>query len=964
MKLRFALSLLVLALARVSVAQPAANYINYGVTNNPQINATNVVNFGTINTFTSNPFETRNTVNFTNAPSGTINSDPGLHVETIFDNGQRVPVANFVNDGVISASGANFTISSGGFFVLTTTAAGTVDVIATNIAMSGSVSVGVDGLVRYKGNRVDLTRSGLAAGGGTANYYSGDIYNNRSNYVNATGVKDLYWGAGTNNVMTLQNGFPLNLPQLNVNGFRPPFVNSPFHEVVVPSFFGSFLTRVPSSFLSVPFQPFVWTNRFGAGGSNVTFQIVFLATNSLDTNLTTNVRFVRTGNESVPVVQFSFTDTETVSGVPFTSELYFSDRSAVSTNVILAGNLADATFRPINYDISRADTVGFSFGATTNQTINGIDFTRLGSFGIYSNLVVTNLYSAYSAQIGSLTDPNQIFSGSQNNPSLTDPTNAPGRVEILAAEQLDMTFARVRAENTIILRTSNYVGSAGVSLDAPIVYYDLQNMNTTLNLTNFIPPSVKRFNGFLNAWSGTWSNTASGVNADFHVLILDASQMTSVQPVLQPSINVRGTNIVIDAVLNAGKSLRLDSPAVTFNASNQLLLSFTAIPNLVATNLPVVNYFTNLGLISIPSEGHFGDDRTNGWIATVNRGQIFGATHSFRSTTFENSGPIVASGGPITLRAGAAKLANGSFSSTGDLNIWGNDILVRNYANSVGTTLNITATNSLTDGGPGASNQWSVGFGFKLNAKPATGDLLGTTITSAVAPQRNVVHTWAGENRGVTRAGYSNNAALGKLSLSGGANSLLTFNGGGVTNRALYVDYLELTGSLATSFSTMLNIDTNFVIYFANANVSVDTLNGALGGRLRWVKDYAGANSSIDVILANGQSVSVNAALLTSTSVDSDADGIVNAYDLSPFDGVVLKNTVQFVNLPPLTARITWEAAAQTEYEVDVATTLVPPNWSPLLNYTNSVATNGPVTIQDTVPPGSAARYYRVLYRP
>ena len=104
--------------------------------------------------------------------------------------------------------------------------------------------------------------------------------------------------------------------------------------------------------------------------------------------------------------------------------------------------------------------------------------------------------------------------------------------------------------------------------------------------------------------------------------------------------------------------------------------------------------------------------------------------------------------------------------------------------------------------------------------------------------------------------------------------------------------------------------------------------------------------------------------LCRSTSIDSDADGIVNAFDLFPFDGVVLQSTVAFLRGPPLTAEITWEAAANTTYRIEYATTFAPPNWLFLTNFVNSATNNGFVTFRDPLPADATARFYRVLYSP
>ncbi len=185
---------------------------------------------------------------------------------------------------------------------------------------------------------------------------------------------------------------------------------------------------------------------------------------------------------------------------------------------------------------------------------------------------------------------------------------------------------------------------------------------------------------------------------------------------------------------------------------------------------------------------------------------------------------------------------------------------------------------------------------------------------------------------------------------------MATFTGTGAQN-ALYVDYLQLNGPVSNNFANLLAISPNMTVYFANSNVRVETLDGALNGRLRWVREFAGPNSSVDV-LVNGVTIKVNAALVSSRTIDSDDDGIANFFDPSPFDGVMM----QPVTFTGGHANISWGAASQTVYTVQYTTTLTPPTWQFLLTYTNSAATNGIISVQDPTP--GTGRYYRVSYTP
>jgi hypothetical protein len=254
----------------------------------------------------------------------------------------------------------------------------------------------------------------------------------------------------------------------------------------------------------------------------------------------------------------------------------------------------------------------------------------------------------------------------------------------------------------------------------------------------------------------------------------------------------------------------------------------------------------------------------------------------------------------------------------------------------------------------------SVGSGFNLPIKPALGDLLGTTITLAAPTHENVVNTWAGTDRGLSTAGYTNNEAIGQLILNvapstvGGHNGVLTFNGAGVSN-ALYIDALVLTNFATQGNATnqynfpWLSIGNNMMVYFAQAwenghsvaeAIDNASRNGANGGRLRWIYDYAGYYSSTNYVYTNqfGRSFTnaVNAALAQSTVIDSDSDGIPNALDPTPFfehSEIDLKVTV--TNRPPLSAMVRWTTIPNATNFIYFATNIPTTNWLPFTNFNN-----------------------------
>ncbi|HSH16071.1 MAG TPA: hypothetical protein VLD18_08570, partial [Verrucomicrobiae bacterium] len=235
-------------------------------------------------------------------------------------------------------------------------------------------------------------------------------------------------------------------------------------------------------------------------------------------------------------------------------------------------------------------------------------------------------------------------------------------------------------------------------------------------------------------------------------------------------------------------------------------------------------------------------------------------------------------------------------------------------------------------------------------------------ISSRAGRFREIHHTWAGVDRGASTDGFNNNAALGRLVLSGERLPLFVFDtlDG---NNALYVDYLQLDGA-ATNVLMSLDIKPGMKIYFANANLPVGDLDGlfaddeAPAGRLRYVP--RGSASSTTVVVNGGQAGGITAALLASETIDSDGDGIPNAEDATPFDGVAIN--VELLSGDAPAARISWNGAARTEYQVQYRNTVGDSDWESLTNVITGNATS-PLTVND--PVGAAGtRFYRVLYSP
>ncbi len=969
------LGVLLLGAAQPARAATALITTNLSDVTNPQYDTTSLINFGTINVvnsqFSSFPslFSTINTINYTNTIAGKFLGDLGFQLQFI-TNTSRFYADNIINQGIIQ--GESILLS------------------ATNLVNSGELRAGSSGVLQLEGNTVTLTRSVLSAAGASTSLnstgYRSVSTNGTVTYQNPNSVTDIYWGAGTGNVMTAAFRSLLGLDLVALNspffGFFPPLAASPTHEVQ-ELFGGSGVFSTSTDIFGSNFIPFVRTNR---SGTNLNITVVLVQTNTANTNLTVDVRFLSFGGANsfqgnTPIVRFSTVGSDITTGAPYVNSLYFLDYLNTQTNSQLGANVQASSSRPGCYDLNRDSFYDFDFlpgfSLTTNESIFNISYYQPGSFALA--FVTNNLYAAYQAAIGNASSA----PGTPGYVSyLDDPTNFPGRVEI-NANSLELSQARIRADNFVSIRATNLVGSTGALIDAPFVQLFIANTNTTLSLTNFAPADVARPNGTLSFYSTTWTNSVTNTTPQltlrYHVLMVDASQLSGITPVTIQELAARGTNVVINNTLNIGRAIQIDSPSVTFSQSSQLNLPSLFSTNLVSSNFPNCLFFTNFGAINVPYQCALGSDRTLPFMNFVNRGTLTANSISIRAQQFETSGTNLTrsqfqgtnGGGPISILAESAKFdggtAGGLLSAGGSILLAGNDLKIRNHQINTAGTLILSPTNSLTDTGSVGTNRINVALGFNLTVKPASGDLLGTTIYTTAPFNRDVPHVWAGTDYGPVPAGYTNNAALGRL-LIDTSNSVFSLNrlsfAGATTNNALYVDYLELAGTITNDVAAHLFIDTNMTIYFANSSMPVESLDGLLGGRLRWVKDYAGPNTGVDVRLPDGRTVKVNVAKLNSQTLDSDGDGVVNASDLSPFDGVIINSRVTFTNVPPLTAYVTWEAAAQTVYQVEVNTNLPTASWQLLSNFTNASTTNRIVTFSEALPAGSDQRFYRISYQP
>jgi len=1011
-------ALLALLASPMGAQAADAYYINNGsVITAPQIDASNFVNYGTFNIFTTYPFETSDTLTFTNY--GSLVGAAGWRFDYASPgNGGRQLADTFfnANTATVQANDAPAVIVLG-LPTVSPVNPSYLWVHATNIVNQGLLSVGANGWLLLAGTNVGVARSGLEVQALTP----AGSRNIGTNFIPDTGISDLVW-AQTN--LNFPSGRIWDgLTAATAGGVLSFTIPGPNTTDSLSNSFGIFVTVTnivgitnPGAMLpTVDPTNILITNIYVP--TNIYKQAVFVGISD-PTTLTVGVRYFPSTSITNPfttvAVDITFTSTNAVTTLPEPTSLFFYDTLASETNRGINQNVQNTlAFRPANYVLSRLDDGRYRAGSSGNGVPDSLYLFDRNTF---SNNVVSGEYAAYWAFVDDLvSEPPPVTGGTV--------TNLPGRVQIYA-QNLDMRSARVRGAGEVIVKTEHLIGSSGAVVDCQNLSYNLASTNGLLSVQNLTKTAFARLKGDLLAWSALWSNSmtmiysnnysisnivdtngmtigmsatqsplTNGAALNLHTLLLDALFQTSL-PVITWDMLTRGTNVVIDDNMTVVQSFLVDGQSLTLNGNITFsqatidtsfgTVASSSISDWVYTNAPNLLYFTNNGTLTLPGNGHFGDDGPVPYIAFVNLGSINAASISLDGGYFQNSGNLAA-GGPLNMYGGTGKLENGQSTAGGAVQLACNNLKLNNYQLSAGSLLRLNVAGSLLDAGGVSSNLLSLHGGLNMLAKPLAGDLLGTTFQLLPPNFVAVDHVWAGLDRGVTANGYSNNVALGKLLLSPQTTDaarvpLFVFSGAGAQN-GLYVDLLDFS-NLGTNWNLIqqqiVQIDPNLVVYYAAAKLGFtpptnpagipmepeEFLDGQFGGHLRWVSSFAGPNSSVDVV-SNGVTIVVNKALRFSKIIDSNGNGIPNFYDPNPFNTVppVLSASILSAGQPAgRSIAISWNALPNTLYHVEFSTSLPGANWQPLSDYLSDSQTTQRATIWDTNAPVDVQRFYRVRY--
>ena len=952
---RISLFLAALGMVLLARSQTLDLYENYGSNTydplQPLIDARTFVNHGEFVVGSLYPFDTLNTLNYTNR--GVMIGAVGFNFHHLSGDGSRGLASLFRNEvnSLVSVVTSEFFPQPGtgvSDFVLTPA---TVEIAATNVVNRGIIEVAAPGVVEIRGDFVDLSRGGIQIlpieGIGTT-VIGG------TNFQPDVAISDGYWGGITNFIA-------------DSSGILSSFgggllVQTPIH-LVTNNFDGFVFPSLQSLAFAQP-DVFAISN---AVGTNVLVQAILAA---VPPGIEVEARFTPGdyGDRYTTLLELSSLATNVVTGEHDNHTLYLKDELAWNTNHVVLGNLNEPTYRPATYEVARVPSLEWFFGSPPDNSV--VIGPELLYQTTYSNTVTTNLYAAYRPQVGFLV----------SNPVLDSEGNQiidllPGRIEIRAGS-LELERARFRGEGLVSIQADHVMGSAHAALDGLNFAYDLGTTNEVLEIRNLARDSTERFGGSLDMFSMVWTNqfgleeegdpdpdtgeptlTTNFFQVVNHVMVVDALGMVSDYPVFTHDFDARGRRLVIHDDIAVVRSFHADAEVVEIRGD------FTIYGGLIdfdGTNLPEMKRLDVSGLMDIFNRLTLGlpaapleDLSLSGTLTAVSQ-RVF-------TDRLEHSGRQSA-GDRLEMYTGAATVGGAEIGSGGHIDWRGGDLRIRDSTVTASKQLRLEFEGILTDAGAGSDNRLETGDGVRIVRRPAGGDLLGTTVVSSVPRFSQAIHIWPSEDRGVAPEGFEDNLALGRLDLSAPASGSARFLPAGDVS-ALYVEVLQLTEAMESNWRDLIEIEEGMTLYFAHSNIEATELDEALEGRIRWVSDYAGENSSVPVFHPGlGRTIRVNRSLIESTVIDSDGDGTANAVDPEPFGEVRVTGVGLETEEGEQRFRITWNGAPRSTYLVERRAEIAGGVWEEFERIRNDSNRIVPLTVTDDI--ADRTRFYRVSFLP
>lgn len=545
----------------------------------------------------------------------------------------------------------------------------------------------------------------------------------------------------------------------------------------------------------------------------------------------------------------------------------------------------------------------------------------------------------------------------------------PGRVEIFG-DRVNLNRTRIKGETTVTIKARDLASNAVAQVDAPILEFDIASTSPPLVISNLAPATVRRFSGQLQAWSGVWEtverdpmDTNITYTTDFHVLV--------VSPFVSSEVGVSTTDLFLAAdqitiadQITVGRAFRIDARDWTISDTGLLSLPFGYAMG--ASNILGLVNFTNFGIINMSGSANFGleegVDRLENYVIAPG-GSFSASGHQIGAANVQLGGSLFASAGGIIIEADSISLS-GSLMASSDIDIRAPVIVASNSFITAGSlafpaSLVFEASDTFVDAGIGQPNDWTAHGGIQVLTLPSTGDLLGTSVRVPLPAFGEALIVWPSADFGASAGGFANNLALGTLVLDGGTFSLFRFEGVQDPG-AIYINRLELNGEPAADPVNAIEIEPGMTVYFADSNVDPTILDGLHGGRLRFVPGFAGPLNSTNIVYPSGEVYTLNTALVRSTVLDSDGDGIVNALDSTPVvvgDRIGLQ--IASSRGEPKKTVISWMAPSNSTSVVEYKNSLSDTTWQALPAVENSGAAQR-LSISDAPPTNAGQRFYRV----
>jgi len=856
---------------------------------------------GTANTL----YTTSSTRDYTN--NGTMSFTPGVDFETFPASFGKATMANsWVNNGngfgggvvtAVNAFGGINIFQQGGVdgpglpLNADVVGMGMIKVRATNVVNTGLITTDNTGLIDIVGKNVDLRHGGIVMAGPPT----------------VTAIDGGGGGFGTNTV-------PAWLPSAQLT---PAFATSPNFT----NFTGgveSFGISQPNVYFESTSPPIVPV----AGGNTRTWRIIFFRDFS-PANVSAQVFF---GNSGVARGEFNIQWTGTYrdlrTRLTATNYFLFSDvpalRRFIDASVPPTPGVSPAEF---SYN---AGFTPFFFGTPSSPSFVTNPFP----------VAVTNDFGFVDAIPSPLSlSTNQIVRGSA--------TNLPGRIQVTSLDSLALDDTTSSGMSYTRLVAPNFLGNSNSYIATPYSDINLGVTNGSMVVSNLLTPFVPGWSGEIVAYSGSYlfSETNTLPNSTNLIVFTNDVRVLIVGSIMQPITTAFQKDVIIHAPnnlqINDALTIYNDftSDTATLTVSTNDSSAYSTFGTLViqpqdynwAAHLPNLQYLTNWGIISTANQANFADNmpsllsprsQATPYQAFVNHGSITNQGIFVDANYFANSGSIVEDSttvgffgnGIITsagfdIRAFTAISTNSLLQTTnGPISIAANSLLMSNSVVYSGRTLSFNTPCFLSDGyafgnqfGHGTNatlpnvvtngNFITTAGGVQMLAQPATGDLLGTTITNLALNNLLSINVWAGADRGASPAGFAENTAVGRMVFNSDQQPSHFLFQGLNNNNALYVDSLQFLGNTTNTDSkgnfTSFTIQPGMKIYYAQAimnGVSIaEKLNGKNGGGFIWVSNYAGVYSSTNL---NG--TLYNQALVISPDIDSDHDNTVNRDDPTP----------------------------------------------------------------------------------